>query len=93
MFPCRRYPTVERRGRYAKDLKPDSFFPLPEDAVIGAEVVKKCSKVDEHVCNLLKSLKLYLFFDSLLKNEMIVLLSIRNQFTPCVLGNSGLSSV
>jgi len=93
MFPCRRYPTVERRGRYAKDIKPDSYFTLPEDAIIGAEVVKKCSKVDEHVCDLLKSLNLYLFFDSLLKSEMIAPLSIRNQFTPCVLEDCGLLSV
>ena len=46
---CRRYPTVERRGRYAKGVNPEKFFPLPEDAVIGAEAVKKCSKADEHV--------------------------------------------
>ena len=51
-MPCilpRRYPTVERRGRYAKGINPEKFFPLPEDAVIGAEAVKKCSTADEHV--------------------------------------------
>lgn len=49
MFLCRRYPTVERRVRYAKGLKPESYFPLPEDTIIGAEAVKKCSKADEQV--------------------------------------------
>ena len=51
MFLCRRYPTVERRVRYAKGLKPENYFPLPEDTVIGVEAVKKCSKADEQVCN------------------------------------------
>ena len=49
VFLCRRYPTVERRARYAKGLKPENYFPLPEDAIIGAEAVKKCSKADEQV--------------------------------------------
>ena len=35
--------------RYAKGLKPESYFPLPEDTIISAEAVKKCSKADEQV--------------------------------------------
>ena len=49
LYLCRRYPTVERRGRYANGSKPENFFTLPEDTVIGAEAVKKCSEIDEHV--------------------------------------------
>lgn len=46
---------MERRGRYGKGLNPEHFFPLPEDTVIGAEAVKKCSKADENVCNWLST--------------------------------------
>jgi len=45
----RRFPTVERRGRYAKGSDPDKFFPLPDDAVVAADVIKKCSTADEQV--------------------------------------------
>ena len=50
-FLFRRFPTVERRGKFAKGSNPDKFFPLPDDAVVAAEVVKKCSVADEQVCS------------------------------------------
>ena len=56
--------------------------------MIGAEAVKKCSKIDEQVWSYTQNFTSY-FLHSLLKSEMTVPLSIRSQSTVYVLENSG----